>query len=113
MIKTPKIKPHRPETLHGRTEMRFQESGGGDSPPPPVQFKVRDSRNRISVRVWFAMREKPTGKKNGCQMAPEADIFSQLPTILRSAGPSEVRLVLNAARMRAEVPGRGTPSAGP
>ena len=59
------------------------------------------------------MREKPTEKKNGCQMAPEADIFGQLPTILRFAGPSEVRLVLNAARTHAEVPGRGTPSAGP
>ena len=30
-----------------------------------------------------------------------ADIFSQLATILRSAGTSEVRLVLNAAQTRA------------
>ena len=44
---------------------------------------------------------KGNAKKNGCQMAPGDDIFSQLAPILRSAGTSEVRLVLNAVWTRA------------
>ena len=60
----------------------------------------------------FQRDPEGNAKKNGCQMAPGDDIFSQLSLILRSAGTSEVRLVLNAVWTRAR-PMRGTQCAGP
>ena len=44
---------------------------------------------------------KGIAKKNGAQLSHRDDIFSQLAPILRSAGTSEVRLVLNAVWTRA------------
>ena len=62
----------------------------------------------------FSIQRDPKGiaKKNGAQLEHRVDIFSQLAPILRSAGTSEVRLVLNAVWTRAR-PMRGTQCAGP
>ena len=63
---------------------------------------------KAGVHVVIAQtdREKERHLRSG------VDIFSQLSPILRSAGTSEVRLVLNAVWTRAR-PMRGTPCAGP
>ena len=60
----------------------------------------------------MVFRPKLIPKKNVPHLRSGVDIFSQLSPILRSAGTSEVRLVLNAVWTRAR-PMRGTPCAGP
>ena len=76
-------------------------------PRPMVPSGVRGGWPRPSTHA-----RKGDAKKNGAQPSHRDDIFSQLPPILRSAGTSEVRLVLNAVWTRAR-PMRGTPCAGP